>query len=280
MKPEFTGEVILRPSFAPRPGISHVLFDFDGTLSLIRQGWPEVMVPMFVEVLPPPARRDRRPTAAQLVFDDIMRLNGKQTIYQMIQLADRVRERGGEPARAALVQARIPPAARRAHRRPHRRPRQPGRSAPTSCSSTGRGRCWSTCAAAACPSTWPAAPTSRVRQAGGRAARRRPRISGRDIYGASGRLQELLQEDGHRPHPPRERDPRRASCSRSATATSRSRTPRRSAAWRWPSPATRPTTAPAAWTSGNASGSSGVGADAVIPDFRDAAPLLELILGR
>ena len=81
----------------PRPEISHVLFDFDGTLSLIRQGWPEVMVPMFVEALPPLARRDRRPTSERLVLDDIMRLNGKQTIYQMIQLADRVRERGGAP---------------------------------------------------------------------------------------------------------------------------------------------------------------------------------------
>ena len=59
MKPEFTGEVILRPTFAPRPGISHVLFDFDGTLSLIRQGWPDVMVPMFTEVLPAAAGRDR-----------------------------------------------------------------------------------------------------------------------------------------------------------------------------------------------------------------------------
>jgi phosphoglycolate phosphatase len=80
----------------PRPEIGHVLFDFDGTLSLIRQGWPEVMVPMFVEALP------RRPDETEdnlreLVLDDIMRLNGKQTIYQMIQLADRVRERGGEP---------------------------------------------------------------------------------------------------------------------------------------------------------------------------------------
>ena len=92
----FTGEVILRPSFAPWPGISHVLFDFDGTLSLIRQGWPDVMVPMFTEVLPPlpgETEDDRR----QLAFDDIMRLNGKQTIYQMIQLAERIRERGGEP---------------------------------------------------------------------------------------------------------------------------------------------------------------------------------------
>ncbi len=80
----------------PRPEIRHVLFDFDGTLSLIRQGWPEVMVPMFVEALP------RRPGESDddvraMVIDDIMTLNGKQTIYQMIQLAERVRERGGEP---------------------------------------------------------------------------------------------------------------------------------------------------------------------------------------
>ena len=80
----------------PRPEISHVLFDFDGTLSLIRQGWPEVMVPMFVEALP------RLPGEAvaeveQMVLDDIMRLNGKQTIYQMMQLATRIEERGGVP---------------------------------------------------------------------------------------------------------------------------------------------------------------------------------------
>jgi phosphoglycolate phosphatase len=81
---------------SPRPEISHVLFDFDGTLSLIRQGWPEVMVPMFVEALP---RLPGETEAAvqQMVLDDIMRLNGKQTIYQMIQLAERIRERGGEP---------------------------------------------------------------------------------------------------------------------------------------------------------------------------------------
>src|SRR3954468_12627257 len=81
---------------SPRPEISHVLFDFDGTLSLIRQGWPEVMVPMFVEALPRlPGETEAE--LEQLVLDDIMRLNGKQTIYQMIQLADRIRERGGEP---------------------------------------------------------------------------------------------------------------------------------------------------------------------------------------
>src|SRR6516165_6484751 len=88
--------VELPRSLEPRPEISHVLFDFDGTLSLIRQGWPEVMVPMFVEALPPrPGETEE--TLRAMVLNDIMRLNGKQTIYQMIQLADRIRERGGEP---------------------------------------------------------------------------------------------------------------------------------------------------------------------------------------
>lgn len=90
----FRGLVEFAPGFAPRPQISHVLFDFDGTISLIREGWPAVMVPMFVEMLPalPGESEEAR---RQLCFDDIMRLNGKQTIYQMIQLAERIRERGG-----------------------------------------------------------------------------------------------------------------------------------------------------------------------------------------
>lgn len=90
----FHGLVEFTSGFAPRPGISHVLFDFDGTLSLIRQGWPDVMVPMFVEMLPPlPGETEEQ--RQRLCFEDIMRLNGKQTIYQMIQFAERVRERGG-----------------------------------------------------------------------------------------------------------------------------------------------------------------------------------------
>src|SRR5262245_15037118 len=90
------GAVEFSPGFTSRPALSHVLFDFDGTLSLIREGWPEVMVPMFVEMLPPlPGESEE--ARRQLCFDDIMRLNGKQTIYQMIQLAERIRERGGQP---------------------------------------------------------------------------------------------------------------------------------------------------------------------------------------
>src|SRR5438270_6245432 len=91
----FVGEVQFAPTFAPRPGIRHVLLDFDGTLSLIREGWPEVMLPMFVEMLPSIASETEE-EKRRLLFDDIMRLNGKQTIYQMIQLAERIKERGGQ----------------------------------------------------------------------------------------------------------------------------------------------------------------------------------------
>jgi len=92
----FTGHVEFTPGFAPRPGISHVLFDFDGTLSIIREGWPEIMVPMFVEMLPKRAGETDE-QRRQMCLDDIMRLNGKQTIYQMMQLAERIKERGGVP---------------------------------------------------------------------------------------------------------------------------------------------------------------------------------------
>jgi len=92
----FQGLVEFTSNFRPRPQVSHVLFDFDGTLSVIREGWPQVMVPMFVEMLPalPGESEEAR---RQLCFEDIMRLNGKQTIYQMIQLGERIKERGGTP---------------------------------------------------------------------------------------------------------------------------------------------------------------------------------------
>lgn len=91
----FRGLIEFAPDFVPRR-VSHVLFDFDGTLSLIREGWAEVMTPMFVELLRAlPGETDE--VRRQLCWDDIMRLNGKQTIYQMIQLAERIKERGGTP---------------------------------------------------------------------------------------------------------------------------------------------------------------------------------------
>ena len=78
--------------------IRHVVFDFDGTISLIRDGWQNVMVPMMVECLQ--TETDTAETAAQLealVVEFVDRLTGKQTIYQMIQLGEEIEKRGGTP---------------------------------------------------------------------------------------------------------------------------------------------------------------------------------------
>jgi phosphoglycolate phosphatase-like HAD superfamily hydrolase len=72
----------------------HVLFDFDGTVSLIREGWMDVMVPMMVEVLAATGTGESPQTLAELAREFVMELTGKQTIYQMMRLAEEVRKRG------------------------------------------------------------------------------------------------------------------------------------------------------------------------------------------
>lgn len=74
-----------------------VLFDFDGTLSLIRSGWVDVMVPMMIEVLADLKTGETEAQLRSIVEDFVGRLTGKQTMYQMIELADQVRKRGGQP---------------------------------------------------------------------------------------------------------------------------------------------------------------------------------------
>jgi phosphoglycolate phosphatase-like HAD superfamily hydrolase len=87
---------VLRPDL-PRGRFRFALFDFDGTLSLIREGWPQVMIPMMVEVLRETGTHENEAELHAAVEDFVMRLNGRQTIYQMIQLANEVRRRGGQP---------------------------------------------------------------------------------------------------------------------------------------------------------------------------------------
>ena len=85
-----------------RPGASArnarvVLFDFDGTLSLIRSGWMDVMVPMMVEILADLKTGETEEQLRALVEDLVWRLTGKETIYQMIAFADAIKARGGTP---------------------------------------------------------------------------------------------------------------------------------------------------------------------------------------
>jgi phosphoglycolate phosphatase-like HAD superfamily hydrolase len=81
----------------PRCARRAVLFDFDGTLSLIREGWQQVMIPMMIDELRPWAKGETEEELNQLVRTYVTRLTGKQTIYQMIELARQIEERGGTP---------------------------------------------------------------------------------------------------------------------------------------------------------------------------------------
>ena len=73
------------------------IFDFDGTISLIRSGWSDVMVPMMVEILLDLNTGESEEELGRVVEDFVWRLTGKQTIYQMIELASQIRQRGGRP---------------------------------------------------------------------------------------------------------------------------------------------------------------------------------------
>ena len=74
-----------------------VLFDFDGTLSLIRSGWMNVMVPMMVEILAGLKTGETEEQLQAVVEELVWRLTGKETIYQMMAFADAIRTRGGQP---------------------------------------------------------------------------------------------------------------------------------------------------------------------------------------
>ena len=75
-----------------------VVFDFDGTLSLIRGGWTDLMVDMMLESLEPLRRSDESPESLRrLVREFVLSLNGAPTIFQMERFAREISERGGEP---------------------------------------------------------------------------------------------------------------------------------------------------------------------------------------
>ncbi|MDA1192609.1 MAG: haloacid dehalogenase-like hydrolase [Candidatus Poribacteria bacterium] len=88
--------VEIRDETTPRGRIRSALFDFDGTISLVRTGWQDVMVPMMVELL---AEHTDESTESleRLVHNFVDRLTGKQTIFQMERLAEEIRRRGGKP---------------------------------------------------------------------------------------------------------------------------------------------------------------------------------------
>lgn len=64
-----------------RSGLSHVIFDFDGTLSWLRSGWPDVMTELFLEFLP--NEHATSSTVRLQLRREILSLNGNPSIHQM-----------------------------------------------------------------------------------------------------------------------------------------------------------------------------------------------------
>lgn len=77
--------------------IKFALFDFDGTISLIREGWQSIMIPMMVEILRDTPGCESEAEVTRVVKEFVTRLTGKQTIYQMLQLCEEIKLRGGTP---------------------------------------------------------------------------------------------------------------------------------------------------------------------------------------
>lgn len=75
----------------------YAIFDFDGTVSLLREGWQEIMYTYFTEevLLCPDSPCEEE--ARNEVMDFVDKLTGKQTIFQCMHLAEVVEKYHGTP---------------------------------------------------------------------------------------------------------------------------------------------------------------------------------------
>ncbi len=99
---DFKWEIIKINKNAKTGGFKHVIFDFDGTISLIREGWQKIMIPYFTDELAntPKGKSIDRQVIEKLATDFIFLNTGKQTIYQCMQLQQEVEKLGGVPQQA------------------------------------------------------------------------------------------------------------------------------------------------------------------------------------
>lgn len=80
-------------------GFRYAVLDFDGTVSLVREGWQGIMVPYFIDEMlkAPGAKEFSDEEISYRVRDFVTVLTGKQTIYQCIRLAEEITALGGKP---------------------------------------------------------------------------------------------------------------------------------------------------------------------------------------
>lgn len=76
----------------------YAVLDFDGTVSLVREGWQKIMIPYFTdELCATPKGADMDPAVLAAEAQEFVFVNtGKQTIYQCIELSERICALGGE----------------------------------------------------------------------------------------------------------------------------------------------------------------------------------------
>jgi len=87
---------IINPDY-PLGHFKFALFDFDGTLSLIREGWQKIMKGYFFEELSKAPDAEDAESLRACIDDFVDKTTGKQTIYQCILLAEEIARRGGKP---------------------------------------------------------------------------------------------------------------------------------------------------------------------------------------
>jgi phosphoglycolate phosphatase-like HAD superfamily hydrolase len=88
---------VLNPQVIPNLGhLRHALFDFDGTLSVLREGWESVMIPLMIACIRGPGSVSPQLSAEieQEVRAYVDRSTGILTIQQMGWLAEAVRRYG------------------------------------------------------------------------------------------------------------------------------------------------------------------------------------------
>jgi phosphoglycolate phosphatase len=106
MRPETLQAEWVNPYVQPH-ALKVAMIDFDGTVSLLREGWDQVMIPMMVrELLTLPGTTEPEGPLRQRVTDFVLKLNGQPTIVQMQALCKEVELRGGTPLKAEDYKAR------------------------------------------------------------------------------------------------------------------------------------------------------------------------------
>ncbi len=74
--------------------VKHIVFDFDGTISTLREGWENIMGPLMVEMITGGKKNSR---VEERVKEFIEKTTGIQTILQMEGLVDMIKEFGYIP---------------------------------------------------------------------------------------------------------------------------------------------------------------------------------------